>query len=73
MSTISTDEMKFDLYRGMVCGLLEREGFKGNPWDLASSLDMSFEEVKDKPAFMWLNQAESDLEDFRLENPDEFE
>ncbi|WP_459567757.1 hypothetical protein, partial [Enterobacter asburiae] len=39
------DEMKWLLFRGMVCHLLEKHEYNGNPWLFSGCLDMSFEEL----------------------------
>ena len=41
------DEMKWLLFRGIVCHLLEKHEYNGNPWLFSGCLDMSFEELYD--------------------------
>lgn len=59
------EDIKWDLFRGMVCQAIEDKGL--NPfldcevWEFASSLDMSFDELKNHPIEIWKAQIESDL------------
>lgn len=61
------------LFVGMVCTILEKSGFKGDCFNLANSLDMSFEEIAPKDIAEWGYLIGVDLAEFKAENPHEFE
>lgn len=61
------------LFVGLVCAQLEIAGFTGDAFKLANSLDMSFEEIAPKDIIEWGALIAKDLEEFKAENPEEFE
>lgn len=57
---------KWILFRGIVCesiisSRLDLEMFGGDVWEFSSCLDMSFDELKDKPVEMWWPIIQNDL------------
>ena len=56
---------QWDLFVGMVCGLLAKHEYNGNVYDMAVSLDMTFEEVRLKPISMWLEHIEAELMEYK--------
>jgi len=62
---VINDACKWDIYKKLVIWSLLCVGYKGNPYSTASSLDMSFEEVKNKPYEEWADQIATDLIDYR--------
>ena len=61
-----TDEMKWLLFRGIVCHLLEKHEYNGNPWLFSGCLDMSFEELSGKmPIDEWLPYLEKELIEYK--------
>lgn len=61
------------LFVGLVCAQLEMSGFTGDAFALANSLDMSFEEIAPRDIAEWGALISQDLEEFKAENPSEFE
>ena len=61
------------LFIGIVCEQLERAGFTGDAFKLARSLDMSFEEISPRNLEAWGQLISDELEEFKAENPSEFE
>lgn len=61
-----TDEMKWLLFRGIVCHLLEKHEYNGNPWLFSGCLDMSFEELSGSmPIDEWLPYLEKELIEYK--------
>lgn len=57
---------KWVLFRGMVCEAidmckLDKSLFGGDLWAFSGDLDMSFDELKDKPIEMWWPIIQADL------------
>lgn len=65
MSIRLAKNMQWDLFVGMVCRLLEKHEYNGNAYEMATSLDMTFEEVRLKPLCMWEKHIEGDLIDYK--------
>lgn len=60
------DEMKWLLFRGIVCHLLEKHEYNGNPWLFSGCLDMSFEELSGAmPIDEWLPLLEKELIEYK--------
>ena len=59
------------LFRAMVCDAIETAGIVErldcHVWEFASSLDMSFEEVRDHDISLWSSIIERDLLEFMSE------
>lgn len=66
-----TFDMKWCLFRGLVCDMLIAAGYnEPDVWDFASSLDMSFEAVSEAvPLSEWEYHLKIDLEEYKKENP----
>lgn len=58
-------DLKLALFRGLVCGLLEKHDYNCDKWDLALSLDMSFEEMMHKPVEEWESIIEGELLEYK--------
>lgn len=59
------------LFRAIVCKELNKAGFNGDAWEF-SDLDMSFEEIRDKPLNSWSRAIRKDLEDYKRDCPEDF-
>lgn len=66
------EDLMWILFQGMVCTALINAGFTGNAWEMASCLDMSFDEVRDLHVEDWPQEIATELSEFREENPGEF-
>lgn len=66
------EEMMWILFQGMVCTQLVESGFIGDAWQMASCLDMSFDEVRDNDIEHWAAIISGELEEYRHENPENF-
>lgn len=62
------DDLLFFLYRGLVADALEKAGYKQCPWKFSEALDMSYDEIKHRPADSWAYIIERDLADYKREN-----
>lgn len=61
-----TDEMKWLLFRGIVCHLLEKHEYNGNPWLFSGYLDMSFDELSGTvPIDEWPTYLEKELIEYK--------
>lgn len=61
-----TDEMKWLLFRGIVCHLLEKHEYNGNPWLFSGCLDMSFDELSGAVTIdEWLPYLEKELIEYK--------
>lgn len=56
---------KWDLFRGKVCKYLAMHGYIKNPWELASSLDMSFDEISINDVSEWDEAIEQELIEYK--------
>lgn len=56
---------KWNLFVGMVCELLAKHEYNGNIYEMAISLDMTFDELKHKPISMWLPRLEDELMEYK--------
>lgn len=65
MSIRLSPQNQWDLFVGMVCRLLAEHKYNGNIYEMASCLDMTFEEVKRKPIWMWQEHIESELLEYK--------
>lgn len=63
----------FGLYKAKVIRALMAAGYKHNAEEFADCLDMSFEEVKHLHHTEWSHHINRDLNEYRKENPHEFE
>lgn len=63
----------FGFFKRKVIRALESAGFKGDAHELADSLDMSYDNIKFLPFKWWDQEIARELEEFRAENPHEFE
>lgn len=61
------------LYRALAAKTLEDLLFKGNAWAFTECLDGSFDEIKDKPLEYWDSVILEDAEEYKKENPEDFE
>lgn len=65
MSQDEYEILKWDLFRGMVCRSIEDKGLTPfldcEVWEFASSLDMSYEELKNRPLPEWQPQIDTDI------------
>lgn len=61
-----TDEMKWLLFRGIVCHLLEKHEYNGNHWLFSGYLDMSFDELSGTvPIDEWPTYLEKELIEYK--------
>lgn len=63
----------FGFFKRKVIRALEAHGFRGNSQELAESLDMSYDNIKFLPLKWWDQEIARELEEFKAENPEEFE
>lgn len=56
---------KWDLFVGIVCRLLFKHEYNGNAYGMATSLDMTFDEIKHLPISMWEPKLERDLLEYK--------
>ncbi|QGF21255.1 hypothetical protein KMB89_gp56 [Citrobacter phage HCF1] len=71
MNVISDDQL-WPLFIGMVCETLTREGFVGDKYEFATSLDMSFDEILTLPISDWKSAINEDLEEYRAKEGADF-
>lgn len=67
-----TDKAKWLLFRALVCESLTNAGFKGDSWEFSGDLDMSFDDIKDKPINNWTKLIRKDLEDYKRDRQEDF-
>lgn len=72
MSVIIQDNKLWPLFIGMVCESLSMEGYTGDAYKLASSLDMTFEEIKRENIKLWQEIINEDLAEYRAKEGAEF-
>lgn len=65
MSIRLSQQGQWDLFVGMVCRILSEHKYNGNVYDMATCLDMTFEEVRIKPLCMWCEHIESELLEYK--------
>lgn len=61
-----TTDLKWCLFRGIVCDLLEKHGYIRDKWSLASCLDMSFDFLSDIPVEEWRDHLETELIEYKM-------
>ncbi|AAR09293.1 hypothetical protein FKF61_21685 [Salmonella enterica] len=61
MSIRLADHMKWDLFVGMTIRLLDKHGYNADKMELINCLDMTFDEIKVAPLYMWERKIEHDL------------
>ncbi|EDW9075406.1 hypothetical protein AV691_004259 [Salmonella enterica subsp. enterica serovar 4,[5],12:i:-] len=66
MSIRLAPHMRYDLFVGMTIRLLDKHGYNADKMELIGSLDMSFDEIKNKPLYMWESDIERDLIEYKL-------
>lgn len=71
MDHLST-EQKFKLFQGMVVQALMFMGYIHDPFETAKSLDMSFEEISEKPIDEWIERIGNDAVEYRDNCPERF-
>lgn len=62
----------FELYQEKVIAQLKAAGFIGDAKEFASSLDMSYDDIKDLPPEKWDLHIKCDLADYKLDVPEDF-
>lgn len=60
-----TADLKWCLFRGIVCELLEKNGYNADKWEMANCLDMSFEFLSDIPVEEWKGHLEGELIEYK--------
>ncbi|MEG0209099.1 MULTISPECIES: hypothetical protein [Gammaproteobacteria] len=65
-------EYKKSKFRCMIADQLRAEGYKGDALEFSSCLDMSFDEICDKPESEWASVIKGDCEDYKIDCPEEF-
>lgn len=66
------EDLMWILFQGMVCTALVDAGFNGDAWNMASYLDMSFDDARDYAIEDWGSIIKEELNEYREENPDSF-
>ena len=69
---VINDACKWEIYKKLVIYMLLSVNYKGNPYRTASSLDMSFEDIKSKHYSDWLPQIMEDLKEYASDCPELF-
>lgn len=59
------NDLKWSLFRGIVCDLLVKHGYNADKWEMAESLDMSFNEIEHLPVEYWKPQIEIELLEYK--------
>lgn len=72
MSIRLSPHNRWHLFIGMVCETLTREGYAGDKYDLASSLDMTFDELDGQPIVMWQSLIDEELSEYKEKEGAEF-
>lgn len=62
-----TYEQRWSLFRGMACDVLRKHGYRTDVWDMASSLDMSFEEYDKIPLEEWEAKLNDECLEYKRE------
>lgn len=60
-----SQQNQWDLFVGMVCRLLAEHEYNGNVYEMATSLDMTFDELKHRPVHVWAEHLEADLIEYK--------
>lgn len=58
-------DLKWSLFRGIVCDLLVKHGYNADKWEMANCLDMSFDEISNTPVEYWKESLEKELIDYK--------
>ena len=70
---IFTFEKQWEVFKLMAVEGLKKSGFNKNPWDLASCLDMSFEEdYLSTDIETWRDRMVADIEEMKKDCPEDF-
>ena len=70
---IFTFEKQWEVFKLMAVEVLKKSGFNKNPWDLASCLDMSFEEdYLSTDIETWRDRMVADIEEMKKDCPEDF-
>lgn len=72
INLVINEDCKWDIYKKLVIYMLLSVGYKGNPYTTASSLDLSFQEIKSKPYADWLPIVMEDLREYAADCPELF-
>nr|DAH97892.1 MAG TPA: hypothetical protein [Caudoviricetes sp.] len=59
------NDLKWSLFRGIVCDLLVKHGYYADKSEMSESLDMSFDEIEHLPAEYWKPQIEIELLEYK--------
>lgn len=69
---VINEACKWDIYKKLVIYCLLSANYKGNPYATASSLDMSFDEIKDEHYSEWFPKILDDLKEYASDCPELF-
>lgn len=68
-----TFDKQWELFQAMVAQELHKAGYKGDVWDLAWCLDMSFEEgYLNTDIETWRDRMVADIEEMKKDCPEDF-